>query len=302
MTPRISIVLPTKNGAATLPALFDACARQRIDEPFEIVAIDSGSTDGTLDILNARADRVVRIAPGDFNHGTTRNVGIEHAGGELVVLLVQDAEPASADWLSALTAPFSDDPRLAGTFARQRPRREANALTRFYHERWAGASQQPAVVEIANREAFAALTPGERMRLCTFDNVCSCVRRSVWTAHPFKATAIAEDLEWARDVLLGGYRLAYVPSAAVIHSHERSPRYEFMRTAVLHHRLYDLFGVRTIPSAPSLVRACASSLVVHLRVEPGIRSAALAFAWPAGQYVGGLSAARGWRPVRSRMV
>ena len=52
--PRISIVLPTRNGRATLPALLDAIESQRIDSPFEVVAIDSGSTDGSIEILRPR--------------------------------------------------------------------------------------------------------------------------------------------------------------------------------------------------------------------------------------------------------
>jgi GT2 family glycosyltransferase len=146
----------------------------------------------------------------------------------------------------------------------------------------------------------------ERLRRCTFDNVCSCIRRSVWIDFPFKATPIAEDLEWARDVLLAGHRLAYVPAATVIHSHDRSARYEFTRTYLLHRRLFELFEVRTIPTLAALARAIASSLALHLRCARADRSyfrpIALAFAWPIGQYLGALSAVRGWKPFRSRMV
>src|SRR5262249_45025827 len=127
------------------------------------------------------------------------------------------------------------------------------------------------------------------------DNVCACIRRSVWRAHPFQSTPIAEDLEWARDVLLSGGRLAYVPEATVVHSHDRSARYEFLRTYVLHRRLYQLFGLRLIPTLPALVRAVGSTLAVHIRCDRSGRSVGLALAWPVGQYLGALSAARGWR-------
>ena len=100
---------------------------------------------------------------------------------------------------------------------------------------------------------------------------------------------------------MAGHRLAYVPEAAVIHSHERSAWYELLRTATLHRRLYELFRLRTIPTLPLLARAIASSLVVHLRVGGG-RAIALAFAWPLGQYLGALSAVRQWKAFGSRMV
>jgi rhamnosyltransferase len=307
--PRVSVVLPTRNGAATLPAVLDALARQRVDFPFEIVAVDSGSSDGTPELLRPRIDRLISIPAGSFDHGLTRNLGVENARGELVVLLVQDAVPESDEWLAALTEPLLADATLAGTFARQRPRPDASAITRHYLARWMATADTGHVAGVASRAEFAALDPMERLRRCTFDNVCSCIRRSVWTRFPFKATPIAEDLEWARDVLLAGCRLAYVPRATVIHSHDRSARYEFIRTYLLHRRLFELFEVRTIPTLPALARAIATSLAVHLRcvrAKKGTgRAIALAFAWPLGQYLGALSALsamRGWKPFRSRMV
>jgi len=139
------------------------------------------------------------------------------------------------------------------------------------------------------------LSNGEALWAHCSTKLCYLVRQ-----HPFRETTIGEDIEWAREVLLTGYRLAYVPDAAVIHSHERSASYEFDRTRVLHRRLYELFGVRTIPTPVHLARAIASCIVTHLRFERSARALALAFAWPLGQYVGALSAARGWkvRPPR----
>ena len=300
--PTISIVLPTKNGAASLPAVLDAIARQRVDVPVEVVAIDSSSTDGTAELLHRRVDRFIRIPAAQFDHGLTRNRGIAEATGDLVVLMVQDAVPASDSWLSALTLPLLLDSELAGTFARQRPRLEASAITRHYLARWPATSTVPRTFAVDGVAAFEALAPRSRFEQCTFDNVCSCIRRSVWSAHPFRSTPIAEDLEWARAVLLSGYKLAYVPSAEVIHSHDRSARYEFARTLQLHRRLYALFGLRTIPSLLLLGRAVASSLRLHWRLERSAHALALALVWPLGQYVGGRSAARGEKRLRLRMA
>jgi hypothetical protein len=81
-----------------------------------------------------------------------------------------------------------------------------------------------------------------------------------------------------------------------------------MRTYTLHRRLYELFQLRTIPTATHLARAVGSSVVLHLRcqwppsVHASLRGTALAFAWPLGQYLGGLSAIKGWKTPRSRIV
>ena len=108
--PLVSIVLPTRNGGDVLAETLAAIARQRTDFPYEIVAVDSGSTDGTLPRLEAVAQQLIRIPPSSFNHGLTRNLGVERARGELVVLMVQDAVPVSDDWLATLTGPRAGQP------------------------------------------------------------------------------------------------------------------------------------------------------------------------------------------------
>jgi rhamnosyltransferase len=302
---RVSILIPTWNGVKALPALLDAIERQS-RRPDEIVAVDSASTDGTPALLERRGVRVHAIAPAAFNHGATRNAGVTLTTGDLVILIVQDAVPVDGGWLDALTRPLDADPMIAGTFARQVPTEHAGALTRWSLAQWAAARPEPRIVGPLTQDEFDALAPMSRLDACAFDNVCSCIRRSVWNEHPFRSTPIAEDLEWAREVLLAGHRLVYAPTAVVIHSHDRPARYEFARTYLLHRRLYELFELRTIPTVRGLARAIATSAALHLRCERAVqgipRALALAFAWPLGQYCGGLSAARGWRPLRSRTV
>ena len=311
--PLVSIVLPTRNGAATLPATLEAIAQQHTDFPVEIVAVDSGSTDGTLEILEGVAREVVRIPTGTFNHGLSRNLAIEHARGELIVLLVQDALPTSNDWLARLSAPLRANQDVAGAFCRQQARPAATALTRRYLETWVAASPIPRSVTLTADGPLEQLDPLARLEMCAFDNVCSCIRRSVWARIPFADTPIGEDLEWARAVLLAGYRLDYVADAVVLHSHDRPAAYELARTYVLHRRLFSMFGVRTIPTMTGLARAIVSSIRLHVACERdagrsgGVRAGlaralALAVAWPLGQYLGGLSAARGWKPIRIKGV
>jgi len=302
--PKVSIVVPTLNGAATLPALLDGIWRQRVPFPFEVIAIDSGSTDGTVELLRARGVDVVSIDRREFNHGLTRNLGVKRARGELVVLTVQDAEPASETWLTALIEPFTRDSRLAGTFARQRARADAGGITRHYLSLWVAAGAEPRLAELASDAQFEAMTPIERLTRCAFDNVCSCIPRSVWAQHPFPSVPIGEDIAWGRTVLLAGYRLRYVPEAVVIHSHNRSARYELSRTRLLHAQLYELFGLQSIPTPRHLVRAIGSSVVLHTQLRgygpPSLaRAIGWAVAWPLGQYLGARDGIRNASTSRS---
>ncbi len=297
VTPLVSIALVTRNGAATLPALLDSLRGQRLDAAVEIVAVDSGSTDGSAALLERTVDRFVSIPASSFDHGLTRNLAIEQTQGELIVLIVQDALPVADSWLSELTAPLVADARVAGTFARQVPRAGASAITRSYLERAPVTSRASRTFPAVTPQVLGTLDPMARLQRCSFDNVCSCIRRSVWREFPFRQTPIAEDIEWARTVLLAGSRVEFVATAVVLHSHERSPAYEFTRTRALHRRLFELFELRTIPSLPRLTRSIAACLALHLRCERAHprawpRAVGLAVAWPLGQYLGGRSGNR----------
>jgi rhamnosyltransferase len=306
VTPEVSIVVPSRNGMATLPALLDAIEAQDDGAVREVVVVDSGSTDGTPALVEARGHRLLTVSR--FDHGLTRNAGIAHTRGSLVVLLVQDARPLSSGWLRRLLEPLRTCARTAGVFGRQVPRAGAHPAVRRSLERWVASGVTSRTIELST-EAFERLSPAERLNRCAFDNVCAAIRRRVWERHPFAPAPIAEDLQWGRDVLLAGYRLVFEPSAVVEHSHDRSARYELARTWVLHQRLHDLFGLRTIPTGVGLARAVLATIADHHRLarEAGHpvwsrrsrRGLALAIAWPLGQYLGGWTAARGlarWRP------
>src|SRR4029450_217274 len=124
MLQRVPIVIPTHNAGPALDDVLTAIAAQT--GPFQpgIIAIDSGSTDGTVDRLKRGGARILSVAAEEFNHGQTRNEALQHAqgGSECAILLVQDAIPASPGWLSALVQPLLDDSSMAGEFSRQKHR------------------------------------------------------------------------------------------------------------------------------------------------------------------------------------
>lgn len=304
MTPEVSIVVPTLNAMGSLPALLDAIDAQDDDAPREVVVVDSGSTDGTRELAAARAARLIQVET--FDHGDTRNRAIRESRGALVVLTVQDALPLGADWLRRLLRPLRQNPRVAAVFARQVPRADAHPVVKHNLSRWVASAADGRVSRLTATE-FQSLPPLQRLERCAFDNVCSALRRDVWLRRPFNPAPIAEDLEWGRDVLLDGGLIAYVPEAVVEHSHDRPALYELKRTWVLHQRLFHLFGIRTIPDLLALARAIVSTAMLHRRCVSAaglgpreqMRGAALAVAWPLGQFLGGWTAAigrDGWRP------
>jgi rhamnosyltransferase len=245
--PEVSVIILTKNGGPEFARCLDGVFAQETAWPYEVLVIDSGSTDGTLEVARRYPMRLIQIRPEEFNHGTTRNLGAEQARGRYIAFLTQDTIPADAHWLSPLAATLQDA-SVAGAFSRQLPKANCNVLARRALERWVAGGTERVVKALPNPEQYAALSPWERFWLATFDDVSSCIRKDVWQRFPFAQVSFGEDIEWATRVLEAGYRLVYEPASQVYHSHNRSVSYELKRTYVDHQNLHRLFGLRLIPS------------------------------------------------------
>ena len=84
----ISVVIPCFNGARTLPETLDAVGRQS-RAPDEVLVVDDGSTDGSQAVARA-AGAVVLATGGNRGPSAARNLGIEHAKGDLVAFVDAD--------------------------------------------------------------------------------------------------------------------------------------------------------------------------------------------------------------------
>jgi rhamnosyltransferase len=295
--PTVSVVIPTKNAGEQFRGVLARLRAQIYPEPVDILVIDSGSTDRTMDHAREFGAKVESIDPEDFNHGLTRNAAIEQTAGDVVVLITQDALPADAKLIESFARAYAD-PLVAGVYARQVPRAEADVLTARHLNRWLTGRVARDVKQITDRAAFDALPPYERYLFCNFDNVCASVRRMAWRRIPFRASDFGEDLDWSKRILETGLKIVYEPAAAVIHSHRRPVCYEYRRTYMCHRKLYELFGLATVPSRRHLVRfviqATLKDLAYVARHEPDpgtkvglmARVPALAAASLFGQYRG----------------
>lgn len=298
---RASVVIPVKDGARTLRELLPALRAQALPGGLEIVAVDSGSRDDSVATLQRHEARLLRIPGASFDHGETRNLGAREAGGRVVVFLTQDAVPADEHVVRRLVEAVEDDPRIAGAFARQTPRADADPLTKRDLAAWVAAGPEPRTVFAGDDGAFDRLPALERYGRAAFDNVASAVRRDLLLAHPFAPSRFGEDVEWGLAMLRRGYGLAYVPGARVVHSHRRSARALFRRNYLGHRLLHRLFGLRAVPDRAHLARALAGTvagdllLLARARAGPLLCLAAPAQSIAAvyGQYRGARDEALG---------
>lgn len=252
--PRFSIVIPTKNGGELFRHAIEQLQRQRLWSQSELIVVDSGSTDDTVDLARAAGAKVYEIPAEKFNHGATRDFGIAHASCEYVILMVQDAIPRDLDLLGNILRPF-EDPEVVGVYARQIPQPDADLLTKRNLNNWLTGRADREVRKMESIEWYESLSPMAKYLFCNFDNVCSAIRKVVWEKNKFGKINFGEDIDWAERVLRSGYKIAYEPSSAVIHSHDRPLSYEYKRTYVCHRKLYQQFRLHTVPSLRGALRS-----------------------------------------------
>lgn len=222
--PQLSIIIPTKNGASDVEKCLDGVFAQHIDIPYEVIVIDSGSTDSTLQIVRKFLVKLVEIEPRDFGHGKTRNLGAALAKGKYLVYLVQDAYPANEHWLGQLVQNLEQDDRVAGAYSRWLPKPDCNPV----HARWIREHFSP-VKEIRSLDGLDENDYLSNIRkLIVFSNVSSCIRKAVWEGIPFDETlTFGEDQQWSKKVLQAGHAIIYEPESIVYHSHNESFKQRF---------------------------------------------------------------------------
>ena len=202
---RFSVVIPVKDGARYLEELLVAVAHEN---PDEVLMIDSGSSDGSLEIARALGVDVVCIEPQEFGHGRTRNLAVERTSGELICFLTQDATPCQG-WLEAYTAAFALDQRVGAAYGPHLPRPDTSPM-----------------IARELTEFFATFSPDGRPKLqrrgdpSFLSNVNSCYARACWEEVRFRDIPYAEDQAFGADMLAAGWLKVYHPEAAVMHAHD----------------------------------------------------------------------------------
>jgi glycosyltransferase involved in cell wall biosynthesis len=213
--PSVSVVIPVKDGARYLERLLTA-VREQGGEAVEILVIDSGSSDGSVELARAGGASVHEISPHEFGHGRTRNLAMELAAGDIVCFLTQDAVPAPG-WLDAHLAAFELDPKVGAVYGPHLP--------------WPDTS--PMIARELD-EFFASMAPNgepalQRSGDLTFlSNVNASYARACWEEIRFEDLAYSEDQAFGRAMLERGWVKVFHPGAAVRHAHDYGP-VEFAR-------------------------------------------------------------------------
>lgn len=221
--PLYSILMPIKNGARQLTELLPRVLSQQADGRIEIIAVDSGSADDSIEILKQYNATVLAIAPHLFNHGLTRNLAANYAHGNFFVFLNQSALPVDNMWLANLVAPLAQNPKLAGVCSRLVPRASDDPLVRRDVLRDPNSAVESTVTTITHWDEYQALDPDALRLLINFHSVSAAIRPQVLEHFPLPTVSlIGEDVTWAKQVLEAGYALRHEATSVVFHSHTYS--------------------------------------------------------------------------------
>ncbi len=215
----ISVIIITKNEEERIGATLEMVFRQKLDESYEVIVIDSGSHDGTLKIVRNYPVKVVSINPEDFGHGKTRNFGVKLSQGACVVFLTADALPSSNAWLKNLILPFKHNPYIAGVYSRQMPR--SGCYCSEARDIAAGAGVLPKIKSLNSADPQQVGNFNKNIwKFIAFSNISSAYRRDLLERYPFAENLPAvEDQAWAYRLMQEGYSIYYEPASCVYHSH-----------------------------------------------------------------------------------
>lgn len=216
----ISFVILAKNEAAFIAACIRGVRAQRGLGSFEIIVIDSGSTDRTAIIAHEEGAYVFGIGARDFGHGRTRNLGAYLARGRLVCILNADAIPVGPEWFAHLASHLATG--AAGACSLQIPRADCDPIRAHELRTWpiAKGRTEALVMKIDSLADFFAMDPAQRRQVICFETVSCLVTRALLAEVPFKNLPFGEDFEWAKRVLERGLTLVLDPASQVTHSHD----------------------------------------------------------------------------------
>lgn len=217
---KVSIIIPTFNAESFLEELLESLKTQSINA-YELIIIDSSSSDKTVAIAQKYTEYVVLIPQDEFDHGGTRAMAAQRASGDIILFLTQDALPVDEFSIENIVKVF-DDSSIAGAYGRQISYKHTNLFGKHLRE---FNYPMDSIVRTKNDiEQYGIKT-------AQLSNSFAAYRKSVLLeCGNFKSNLIlGEDVYMGAKMILADYKLIYVADALVYHSHSYTILQEFKR-------------------------------------------------------------------------
>jgi len=252
---KASIVIRAYNEEKHIGELLQGIRNQKASFEYEVILVDSGSTDNTVDIAQEYGIEIVHISPSEFSFGYSLNKGIEKANGDYCVFISAHCYPFNEHWLENLILPFADK-SVAIVYGKQR----GNHITKY-------SEQQIFKKWFPESDSGKQSSP-----FC--NNANAAIRKVLWEKDRYNETLTGlEDIDWAKNIISQGYSIFYASEAVVIHVHNETflqlyRRYE--REAIAMRSIYpqetftfiDLIKLCTLNTLSDYIHALQDSVLM----------------------------------------
>lgn len=216
---KLSVIIPTYNADNYLSVLLEKLKNQTV--PFELIIIDSSSTDDTVTIAREYTDNIITIPKIEFDHGGTRTKAAKTASGDIIVFLTQDALPCNKYAIEKILEPF-EDLNVGATYGRQIPYEETTLFGK--HLRDFNYTETSYIRTLKDKEQYGIKTA------FLSDSFAAYRKSALEKINYFKdGLIVGEDSYAGAKIMLNEYALAYCSEAQVYHSHSYTVIEEFKR-------------------------------------------------------------------------
>jgi len=209
--PLLTWVIRTYNEEKWLDKVLNALFMQsRLD--FEVIIVDSESTDSTLDIIKKYPIRkLISIKKRDFHYSYALNLGISEARGELIGIISGHSLPSHRFWYEWSIKHFSN-PKVAAVGG------QFTSLPDGSYQEKLGDIQFHTSMFKGSTNKFDSWQSSSPFK--AFTNTNSMIRKSCWKQYPFdESVEASEDYDWCIEMLSRGYDVVFEPNFNVYHSH-----------------------------------------------------------------------------------
>ena len=239
----VSVIVPTLNAANDFVTFLPVFKNQKGLQHVEIVVVDSGSADNTVELAKKFGAKTIRIPPKAFSHSYARNLGAEHASGNYFLFITQDALPTSESWLHEMLSALKKSEAVAVSCA-EFPREDVDLFYRissWHHHRVMEFDKVDRLLSMPDVEDYLTLRKNAQLS----DTAC-LISGDLFMKYKFR-NDYAEDLDLGLRLIRDGYKLAFLCSTKIIHSHNRFPYYYLKRAYVDNLTLGQIFPDFQIP-------------------------------------------------------
>lgn len=226
---QVSVVIPTKNGGQDFGRLMKMLNQQKGFREIEIVIVDSGSSDSTVEIAKQYGAKVIEILPEEFSHSYARNLGVQKAQGEYVLVMTQDAMPTSLFWIRNFYHALTHQSNIAAVSCGEFPRLDADLYHRAFtwnHYKFLGSYENDVINEYPKSNDSEMLHKAAQL-----SDIACFMKRETAKKYPYQG-AFAEDLDLGMRLLKDGYKVGFLGHELAIHSHKRTAYYYLKRRFV----------------------------------------------------------------------